>query len=71
MCIQHQMFLTGAKYCFFVSYDPRLIDNEDFYASCIHSVEIYADYELFKVFENKLKKAAAYQHDILETLVNR
>ena len=69
--VQHQLFITGAKYCFFVSYDPRLIENENFYKSCIHSVEINADDELFKVFENKLKKAAAYQHDILETLVNR
>ena len=45
--VQGHLFVTGLKYCDFVSYFPKMK---------IFIIRVYPDYELFKEYENRLDK---------------
>jgi hypothetical protein len=65
--VQHQMYITGRVYCDFVSFDPRLLDGEN-WRLCCHIVRINADPDLFNIFDEKLNKAAEYLNKIVDQL---
>lgn len=65
--VQHQLYLTGLKYCDFVSFDPRLLEGDN-WALCIKILRIEPDAEIFARFDEKIQAGANYINDILNAL---
>jgi YqaJ-like recombinase protein len=63
---QGNMFLTGAKWCDFISYDPR-VKNTDFQ---IKIMRIYPDQAWFKELEERLAEVAAIMAERLNYIFN-
>jgi hypothetical protein len=67
--VQHQLYITGRVYCDFVSFDPRLLEGDN-WRLCCHIVRVNADPDVFNKFDEKLNKAAEYLNIIADQLKN-
>ena len=64
---QHQMYITGRKWCDFVSFDKRILDTECDWNKCIKILRIPFDETL--PFESKIKKAVEYRNHIVKSML--
>ena len=65
--VQHQMYVTGRVYCDFVSFDPRLLEGDN-WRLCCHIVRVNADPDVFNKFDEKLNAAAEYLNAVINDL---
>ena len=66
--VHHQLYVTGRKWCDFVSFDPRLIhtNNND---KALHTIRIFRNEELCKLFEDKIKVASEYRDYLVNQIL--
>jgi len=59
--IQGEMWVTGADYSYFVSFDPRISGNE-----CLHYVKIYRDYDAIIKLEDVVSQAIILRDSLVD-----
>lgn len=63
--VQHQMYITGRPWCDFVSFDPRLLEGDN-WRHCAHIIRIEPSDEVHANFKAKIEAGALY----LESIIN-
>lgn len=64
---QHQMYITGRKWCDFVSFEPRILDTDCNWNKCIKILRIPFDETI--LFEQKIKVASDYRDYIVKSML--
>lgn len=65
--VQHQLYTTGRAWCDFVSFDPRLLQGEN-WALCCHVLRIERNESEIAEIERKINGAAEYLENILKAV---
>lgn len=65
--IQHQLYVTGRKWCDFVSFDPRLLESSDNWHKCIYVIRITPDTNLD--FKGRIERAAEYRDYVIKRVI--
>lgn len=65
--VQHQMYVTGRKWCDFISFDPRLLESEENWRKCIFILRVNFDNALD--FEGRIKRAAEYRDYVIKKVL--
>lgn len=60
--IQGEMWVTGAEYSYFVSYDPRVYNEED----KLHFIKVFRDEDSIQRLETVVKHALSFRDSLLE-----
>lgn len=64
---QHQMYITGRKWCDFISFEPRILDTECNWNKCIKILRIPFDENI--PFAEKIKVASDYRDYIVKSML--
>ena len=65
--VQHQLYTTGRAWCDFISFDPRLLEGDN-WKHCAHILRIEPSAEVHAKFDEKIEAGALYLDSIINGL---